>query len=166
MNAVFALFVVLGFIGWFGLIGHVGVPELVYGALVILSAWAIFKRLSELPLSVAPSHASTWFVGVASYLFFYVGVEVIRSTFRVFFKVLAPQLNIQPAILAVSVPGASKSALILLAYGISLTPGQQVVAIDDRRCILYVHFLDAPHPEAVREEIRSLFHRYLKEATS
>ncbi|MNY73739.1 putative monovalent cation/H+ antiporter subunit E [compost metagenome] len=60
-------------------------------------------------------------------------------------------------------PEASRAALILLAYGISLTPGQLIVDIDSEAHVLYVHLLDAADPEEARQEILALYARYLKE---
>ena len=165
MNAGFWLFAVLGAGVWFALVGQIGARESLYGALVVLSAWGILTRLSEFTLYLPLNRAFPWLKGVGGYLLGYVSVDMVRSTFRVFLKVLSPQIKIAPAILAVPVPGAPRSALILLAYGIALTPGQQIVAIDEANSTLYVHFLDAPDPEAAREAVQDLYCRYLKEAT-
>lgn len=166
MNLAFWVFMTLGFGIWFALIGRFGPADALLGALVVFSAWGILTRLSELTLFIPPARALPWFKGVGGYLFGYVSLDMVRSTFRVFRKVLSPELRIAPAILAVPVPGASRSALILLGYGIALTPGQQIVAIDEARSTLYVHFLDAPDPEAAIEALQALYCRYLKEATS
>ncbi|GEM_PF-1306014 len=166
MNAGLVFFLAIGLGIWFALVGRVGVRESVYGTLVVLSAWGILTRLSELNLSLPLRHTFPWLKGVGGYLLGYVSVDMVRSTFRVFLKVLSPRLHIAPAILAVPVPGAPRSALILLAYGIALTPGQQIVAIDETQSILYVHFLDAPDPDAAREAVIDLYCRYLKEATT
>ena len=165
MNIGLIVFVILGAGIWFALVGHVGLRESFYGALVVLSAWGVLTRLSELRLHVPAHHALPWLKGVGAYLLGYVSMDMVRSTFRVFLKVLSPRIDIAPAILAVPVPGAPRSALILLAYGIALTPGQQIVATDEANSTLYVHFLDAPDPEAAREAVQDLYCRYLKEAT-
>lgn len=166
MNVGFGIFALIGAGIWFALAGRIGLKEAIYGTPVVLSAWGILARLSALRLHLPPGKALPWIKGVGGYLFGYVSLDIVRSTFRVFRKVLSPQLKIAPAILAVPVPGASRSALILLAYGIALTPGQLIVAIDEATSTLYVHFLDAPDPEAAREAVQDLYCRYLKEATS
>jgi multisubunit Na+/H+ antiporter MnhE subunit len=164
MSAI--LFLLLGGGVWFALVGAPDPQKAVYGALVVASAWGILVRLSERRLSLPPHRALPWLLGVTRYLLGYVSMDMIRSTLRVFRKVLTPKLSISPAILAVPVPEASPAALMLLAYGIALTPGQQIVAIDETHHVLYVHFLDAPDPEAAKEALRALYDRYLKEATS
>ncbi|MNT25886.1 Na(+)/H(+) antiporter subunit E [compost metagenome] len=165
MNAAFLMFAVIGSGVWLALVGQIGLKETVYGALVVFSSWGVLTRLSEFTLYLPRDRVIPWLKGVGGYLLGYVSVDMVRSTFRVFLKVLSPRLSIAPAILAVPVPGASRSALILLAYGIALTPGQQIVAIDEANSTLYVHFLDAPDPEAAREAVQDLYCRYLKEAT-
>lgn len=166
MNLAPWIFMALGFGVFFALIGRFSPADALIGAIVVFSAWGILTRLSELTLVVPLRRALPWFKGVGGYLFGYVSLDMVRSTFRVFRKVLSPEIHIAPAILAVPVPGASRSALILLGYGIALTPGQQIVAIDEARSTLYVHFLDAPDPEAAIEALLALYSHYLKEATS
>lgn len=166
MNIGFALFLLLGGGVFFALVGPPGPRDVLYGALVVLSAWGILARLSERPLRVPAHAAPTWLMGVTRYLLGYVSLDMVRSTFRVFRKVLAPRIAIAPAILAIPLPEASPSALMLIAYGIALTPGQQIVAIDEARKILYIHFLDAPDPQAAKEAVQALYRRYLEEATT
>lgn len=165
MNMAFVIFVLLGAGVWFALLGQIDLTGGIYGAFVVLSAWGLLTRLSEFTLDLPPHRFLPWLKGVGGYLFGYVSQDMVRSTFRVFLKVLSPRIVIAPAILAVPVPGAPRSALMLLAYGIALTPGQQIVAIDEANSTLYVHFLDAPDPEAAREAVQDLYCRYLKEAT-
>jgi multicomponent Na+:H+ antiporter subunit E len=165
MNMGLVLFGLLGAGVWFALVGRITWTDSLYGALVVFSSWGLLTRLSELKLNLPLHKTLVWLRGVGGYLLGYVSVDMVRSTFRVFLKVLSPHLSISPAILAVPVPGAPRAALILLAYGIALTPGQQIVAIDEANSTLYVHFLDAPDPEAAREAVQDLYCRYLKEAT-
>jgi multisubunit Na+/H+ antiporter MnhE subunit len=73
--------------------------------------------------------------------------------------------RLEPALLALAPPGASPESLILMAVGISMSPDQQVVAIDDRRLILYVHFMHAPDPEVLRQSLLEQHRRYIRKAT-
>ncbi len=161
-NAAFWCFALLMAAMWFGMVGRATIPDIGWGALVVATAWLVFRRMSDFPLSLPPGRAGPWLRALAAYLFGYVALESVRSTFRVFAKVLDPQLDLQPAILAVPVPGASRAGLILLAYGISLTPGQQLVDLDEEARVLYVHFLDAPDLEEARRSILDFYHRYLE----
>jgi multicomponent Na+:H+ antiporter subunit E len=47
----------------------------------------------------------------------------------------------------------------LFAYLVSLTPGSTCLHVADDRRTLYVHFLDAPDPEARAAGIKALFER-------
>ncbi|MNY04701.1 Na(+)/H(+) antiporter subunit E [compost metagenome] len=104
-----------------------------------------------------------WLRGVVGYLVGFVLPEIPRATVRVFVKVVQARQDVHSVILAVRIPEASRAALILLAYGISLTPGQLIVDIDAEAHALYVHVLEAADPEAARQEILALYERYLKE---
>jgi multisubunit Na+/H+ antiporter MnhE subunit len=165
VNVAFLVFVAVAGGIWFSLIGRAGPPEWVFGAGVVLSAWWLFDRLSEFGNHVPASQGRHFIRGVGGYLLLYLVPDIMRSTFRVFREVLRPRIDVSPAIVAVSLPEATPAALLLLAYGTSLTPGQLVVAIDEERRILYVHALDVPDAEALRQNIIALYHRYIKEGT-
>lgn len=147
---------------WFAMVGRTGMTEVVLGLLVVSSAWWMFRRLADFDVGIPRARAGIWLWGIGRYVLGYVGPEVVRSTFRVFGKVIGRRLDLQPAILAVPLPSGAPAAVILLAYGISLTPGQQLIEIDETAHVLYVHFLDAPDPDAARQGILALYHRYLQ----
>lgn len=163
MNLAFLLFSGAALLVWFALVGRAGVTEWCLGVPVVLSAWGILQRLVDAPLRIGPARAVPWLRGVLGYLVGFVAPEIPRATFRVFAKVVRPRQDVKSAIIAVRLPEASRSALILLAYGISLTPGQLIVDIDSAAHVLYVHLLDAADPEEARQEILALYERYLKE---
>ena len=163
-NGAFWVYLPLGLGLWFGLIGRLGWLELAQGLVVVASAWWLFQRTSDEPLALPAGNEARWIWAIGRYLLGYVGPEVVRSTIRVFGKVVEPHLELHPSIVAVELPSARHEGLILLAYGISLTPGNQVVAIDEQRGVLYVHSLDAPDPEAMRLGILAVYDKYLKEA--
>lgn len=152
------LFLLLAMGLWLGLVGRVTAADALLGLPVILSAWWLYHRVSD-PLAhgISPSLPT-----VGRYMLLYVAPEVLRSTYRVFRKVLTPDLGLSPAIVKVEVPQATQTSLILLAYGISLTPGQQIIAIDEQTRTMYVHALDAPDPDAVSEEIAAVHRRFFE----
>jgi multicomponent Na+:H+ antiporter subunit E len=165
VNVAFLVFVAAAGGIWFSLIGRAGPTEWVFGAGVVLSAWWLFDRLSEFGNHVPASQGRHFIRGVGGFLLIHLIPDIVRSTFRVFREVLRPRIDVSPAIVAVTLPEATPAALLLLAYGTSLTPGQLVVAIDEERRILYVHALDVPDAEALRQDITALYHRYIKEGT-
>ena len=164
MNAAFGLFAILGAAIWFALVGRAGATEWIFGAPVVLSAWWLLHRTAEFDMRLSPPEAWRLLRGVGAYMLFHVAPEIVMSTAQVFTKVLQPHLDVKPAILAIRVPEATRAGLLVLAYGISLAPGQLIVAIDEGRNILYVHNFDAPDPAAVEAAILATFDRYLKEA--
>lgn len=163
MNVALLLFWAIGFVVWVSLVGHLTAADAVLGVLVVGSAWAVYQRFSDFtqPLSARAAGPRAW--RITRYFVAYVAPEVLASTLRVFSKVLAPRLRLRPAITAVAVPGCTRTSIILLAYGVSLTPGQQIVAIDEERRVLYIHTIDAPDSEAVRARILGVYRRYLEE---
>jgi len=54
-------------------------------------------------------------------------------------------------------------AITVLAGTITLTPGTVSADLSDDGCHLLVHALDAPDPDAVRDEIKDRYERRLKE---
>lgn len=153
------IFFVLGLGLWLGLIGRAGLADFLLGIPVIASAWWLFCRVLDPPQDL--SSPRLW--SVCRFMIGYVAPEMLRSTYRVSRKVLDRTPAFSPAIVAVAVPEASRGALILLAYGISLAPGQQIVDIDEPAGILYVHAMDAPDPEIVRSQILAVYRHYLLE---
>lgn len=165
MNLAAVLFFGLGLGVWFGLVGQAAPTDVALGALVVASAWGLLQRASAPRLVIGPRRWRAWVFGVGRYLFGHVSLEVVRSTLRVFGKVVRPTLHLSPAIVAVEVPGVTRAGLILLAYGIALTPGELIVDVDEDRGVLYVHAIDAPDPDALRARILGVYERYIKEAT-
>lgn len=163
MNVAPWIFGALGLAVWASLVGPMAPADAVLGLVVVWSAWAVYRRFSDLTAPLSPQRAGPRAWRLTRYFLGYVAPEVLMSTLRVFAKVLSPRLRLRPAITAVEVPGCSRSSIILLAYGISLTPGQQLVAIDEARRMLYIHTIDAPDPEAVRQRILAIYKRYLEE---
>jgi multicomponent Na+:H+ antiporter subunit E len=150
---------------WFALVGRIDGLTAALGVPVVGSAWLLFARLMGPLPAVSPGRLGRMGFGIARYLFGHVLPDIVRSTARVVQEVLRPHLAIRPAIVAVPLPEATPLGLIVLAYGISLTPGQQIVALDEAAGVLYVHGIDVPDPAAMRTEIQGLFQRYLAEAT-
>lgn len=164
MSVAFGLFALVGGATWFALVGRAGPAEWIWGVPVVLSAWWLLVRTAEFELRLDARRGWRMARGVGAYLACHVAPEVLRSTWEIARKVLRRRIAVQPAILAVHLPEATPGSLLVLAYGISLTPSQLIVAIDEERRVLYVHTFDVPDPEAVAAAIRQTFDRYLKEA--
>lgn len=160
MNAAIVVFVLVGLGLWTLLVPVAGPAQMLLGVPAIGAAWIVFMRLATFETRVPGRHAAAWIRGVAGYLLFHVPIDISRATFRVFREVLRPHIHIRPAIVAVPLPGASPGILMLMAYGICLTPGEQAVEIDEERRILYVHGLFVPDPDRFRAGVAGVYERY------
>lgn len=162
MNPVAAVFTVLGLGVWALLMPRYDWPSLLLGAPAVWAGWVTFRLVSTFSVVVPAAEGLRWILGVGGYLFVQVPADIARSTISVFREVSRPHLHIRPAIVAVPIPHASREALMLLAYGICLTPGEQVVEIDEARRILYIHAMKVPDPDRFRAGVVAVFDRYLR----
>ena len=85
------------------------------------------------------------------------GFDLVAASLDVARVVLAPRRRNRPAIVAVLVDARTEWGVALFAYLVSLTPGSTCLHVADDRRTLYVHFLDAPDPEARAAAIKSLY---------
>ena len=80
-----------------------------------------------------------------NFIFLYVPVflwEVVKANFDVAYRVVHPDLPINPGIVKVKTSLQSDIALTLLANSITLTPGTMSVDIDKDKSVLYIHWID------------------------
>jgi multicomponent Na+:H+ antiporter subunit E len=85
--------------------------------------------------------------------------DLVAASLAVARIVVAPRRQNRPAIVAVPVDARTEWGVALFAYLVSLTPGSTCLHVADDRRTLYVHFLDAPDPEARAAGIKALFER-------
>jgi len=85
--------------------------------------------------------------------------DLVAASLAVARIVVAPGRQNRPAIVAVPVDARTEWGVALFAYLVSLTPGSTCLHVADDRRTLYVHFLDAPDPEARAAGIKALFER-------
>jgi multicomponent Na+:H+ antiporter subunit E len=79
------------------------------------------------------------------FIFIYVPVflwEVVKANVDVAYRVIHPELLINPGIVKVRTSLRSDIALTLLANSITLTPGTMSVDIDKDKSVLYIHWID------------------------
>lgn len=79
------------------------------------------------------------------FLFHYVPVflwEVLKANIDVAYRIIHPELPLEPGIVKVKTTLRSDIAFTLLANSITLTPGTMSVDIDKDRAVLYVHWID------------------------
>lgn len=80
--------------------------------------------------------------------------ELLTANFDVAYRVLAPSMPINPAVVEVPLRVESDLAITTIANSISLTPGTITMDHDPRRNVLYVHSIDGTDRDAVVEPIR------------
>lgn len=85
--------------------------------------------------------------------------DLVAASLAVARIVVASRRQNRPAIVAVPVDARTEWGVALFAYLVSLTPGSTCLHVADDRRTLYVHFLDAPDPEARAAGIKALFER-------
>ena len=77
--------------------------------------------------------------------------------------VFKPNSKRQPAWIAVPLELRTPEAITVLAGTITMTPGTVAADVSAEGHALLVHCLDAPDPEAVRDEIKQRYERRLME---
>lgn len=101
------------------------------------------------------------------FIFWYLPVfllEVLKANVDVAYRVLHPQLPINPGIVKVKTSLKSDTALTFLANSITLTPGTLSVDIDTDKGALYIHWIDvkAKDIDSATEKIVARFEKILK----
>jgi multicomponent Na+:H+ antiporter subunit E len=89
--------------------------------------------------------------------------DLVAASVAVAWIVVAPRRRNRPAIVAVPVDARTRWGVALFAYLVSLTPGSTTLHVADDRLTLYVHFLDAPDPQARAAGIKALYERRIVE---
>jgi multisubunit Na+/H+ antiporter MnhE subunit len=164
MNLSLVYWLLLGSVTWFSLTGKADTKALALGLPVLLSAWALSEHLSDVRTRVPREKILSALKSFWAYLVLVVVPAVVQGSLFIA-RCSFGTKQLEPALLALAPPGASPESLILMAVGISMSPDQQVVAIDDRRLILYVHFMHAPDPEVLRQSLLEQHRRYIRKAT-
>ena len=90
--------------------------------------------------------------------------DIIVANVQVGWIVLTkPRARMRPAWVVIPLDLRVPEAISLLAGTITLTPGTVSADLSDGGRCLLVHALDAPDPDAVRDEIKHRYERRLKE---
>lgn len=93
--------------------------------------------------------------------------DILVANFIVARKVLfVKNADLSPAWVSVPLEIEAPEAITILAATITLTPGTITSDMSSNNRALLVHCLDAPDPDAVRDEIKNRYERRLKEIFS
>lgn len=85
-----------------------------------------------------------------------VAVDLVTSTVTVAREILTPTDYTDEAIIAVPVPGDTRSHLLLLIVAVTVTPGTAVVDADPDAGVVYLHLLHADRSDATAAHVREL----------
>jgi len=90
--------------------------------------------------------------------------DIVVANVQVAWIVLTkPNSRMQPAWVVIPLELRSPEAISILAGTITLTPGTVSADLSDEGHSLLVHALDAPDPDAVRDDIKERYERRLLE---
>ncbi|MBN2096936.1 MAG: Na+/H+ antiporter subunit E [Candidatus Omnitrophica bacterium] len=119
------------------------VPDWQHLLVGIFVAWFVAFITGDLFIRRAHvlKHFSRYWYFVSLYLPTFLW-ECLKANLDVAFRVLHPNLPINPGIVKVNTSLKSDTALTFLANSITLTPGTLTVDIDKDNNVLYVHWID------------------------
>lgn len=113
------------------------ISELIFGAIVSLLLAILFPRSSKLFGEFKISLKSI--VSFIQFIFVFT-FELIKSNLDVAFRVVHPQMPINPGIVKVKTKLKSRLGRVMLANSITLTPGTLTVETDGED--YYIHWID------------------------
>lgn len=131
--------------------GEKFLPNLVFGFLIAMGVSLFIPARRQ---SVDLRRALTSLTGLLRYALLVVA-DMFKSAYNVARIVLDPKLPIRPGIVAIDSGCQSELATALSAHAITLTPGEMVVAMDERG-IMYIHTLEINRSDEYAEEAQSL----------
>lgn len=131
--------------------GEKFLPNLVFGFLIAMGV-SLFIPARRQPVDLRRGLISL--SGLLRYALLVVA-DMFKSAYNVARIVLDPKLPIRPGIVAIDSGCQSELATALSAHAITLTPGEMVVAMDERG-IMYIHTLEIDRSDEYAEEAQSL----------
>lgn len=142
---------------WLFVQGVQPTPANVVGALLIglglgLPIAYLFRRFYNPELAVGGLLGSLPYVAIYMLVFI---KELLTANVDVAYRVLAPSMPIQPAVIEVPLRVESDAAITTIANSITLTPGTLTMDYDVDRNSLYVHAISARDRESVVDPIRT-----------
>lgn len=126
-------------------------PNLVFGFLIAMGV-SLFIPAPKEP--VDGRRLPTFIIGLLQYALLVVA-DMFKSAYNVARIVLDPKLPIRPGIVAIDSGCQSELATALSAHAITLTPGEMVVAMDERG-VMYIHTLEIDRSDEYAEDAQTL----------
>ncbi len=86
--------------------------------------------------------------------------SIITGTITVTMYVLGLRGLEHPGIVAVPIGDRSAGGVAVTSLALTLSPGSFLVDVDWDERLMFVHVIDASDPDAVREELQTMYERY------
>ncbi len=149
---------IIGLLFWIGLNSSVKKEILISGVIIslLISVFFIRKGIFQ-EIRFTPGAL----IALVFFLFVFI-TELFKSTIDVMFRVIAPKVRINPAIVEVKTRLTSKLGRLILANSITLTPGTLTTDIIDDK--IYIHWIDASSTdlEGATNKIVEKFEKHLE----
>lgn len=154
-----AILFILAYIVWALLSWVPDSQHLITGVFVaLLTAWMAGDLFIKRPETL--KHPLRYWYFITQYLPIFL-LECLKANIDVAYRVLHPNLPINPGIVKVKTKLKSDTALTFLANSITLTPGTLTVDIDTDDGVLYVHWIDVKSKDT-EEATRLIVSRFEK----
>ena len=134
-------------VAWCALWGSVSIANVMSGLLVAIGAMSVAGREHD--------NGSLRLVPLAQFVWL-VGVDLVRSTFKVAWEILTPTDYTDEAVIAVDTDIAARSHFLMLVVAITVTPGTAVIDSDADTGRLYLHVLHAEKAPDIVEHVQLL----------
>lgn len=133
------VFFIVSFIMWFLLSWDISVSNIFVGLLVcFILTWIMGGMFTKEPEKYAQFTRYIWFLYYLPVFFW----EMLKANLDVAYRVIHPDMPINPGIVKVRTKLKSEAGLTILANSITLTPGTITVDCDPENGYLYVHCIN------------------------
>ena len=131
----------------------------------VLTGFALGYGIIWLTRAWLGEDAARYVWRIPRFLFFlgYYLVELFSSTLVVVRALFQSQSALRPGIVGYPLEARTELEIVLLNNLLVLTPGTLGVALSEDQRTLYIHFLDVPDAELVRQRIRNGLEKRLLE---
>jgi multicomponent Na+:H+ antiporter subunit E len=158
MSRFLFTFIIL-FLIWLGFTTSFATSELITGAVISLIITSfVYKTFTDYGMKFFNPMRIGYIV---QYLFVFL-IALIKANLDVAKRVINPKLPINPGIVKYETKLKSRTAKVILANSITLTPGTLTVDIIDDN--LYIHWIDvtSKEPDVIYKEIGESFEKILR----
>ncbi len=158
MSRFLFTFIIL-FLIWLGFTTSLATSELITGAVISLIITSfVYKTFTDYGMKF---FSPVRVVYIIQYLIVFL-IALIKANLDVARRVVDPKLPINPGIVKYDTKLKSRTAKVILANSITLTPGTLTVDIIDDA--LYIHWIDvtSKEPDVIYREIGESFEKILR----